>query len=64
MFGMCMIEILTRGEPYPGESAMDVAIKVVRDGYQHPIPEHCPSDLAQVIRGKCTFLFRTCKLDG
>jgi len=50
MFGMTMIEILTRQEPYPGESAMDVAIKVVRDGYQHPIPDHCPADLAQIIR--------------
>jgi len=49
MYGITLIELLTRDDPYPGETPMDVAIRVVRDGYQHPVPNHCPQVLAEVL---------------
>jgi len=49
MYGMTLIELLTRNDPYPGQGPMEVAILIVRDGYRHPIPEYTPSELGNLI---------------
>jgi len=51
-FGITLIEMLTRQEPYPGQSAVNIAIGVTRDNLRPPIPEYAPSQLADLIK-KC-----------
>lgn len=50
-FGITMIEILTRKEPYPNETAVNVCL-LVSKGDTHPIPDNCPIPLANLLQ-KC-----------
>ena len=57
MYGMTMIELLTRNDPYPNLGPMEVAIMIVRDGYRHPIPDYTPEALATLI-ARCWYFFK------
>jgi len=48
--GITMIELLTRQEPYPGQSAVSIAIGVTRDNLRPSIPEWTPPQLAALIQ--------------
>ena len=45
-----MIEILTRGDPFPGMAALEVAIAVGSKGVRHPIPEETPQWLHDLLQ--------------
>jgi len=51
-FGITLIEMLTRQEPYPGQSAVNIAIGVTRDNLRPPIPDYAPTQLADLVK-KC-----------
>ena len=44
-----MIEILTRDTPYPDLKSFEVAVKVAKEKYVHPIPDHTPPGLAKIM---------------
>ena len=44
------VEIVTRGDPYPGMTAMEAALAVYQSGYRLAIPENCPAGIAEVIK--------------
>jgi len=51
-FSITLIEMLSRGEPYPNVGALGVAIGVIREGLRPEIPEWTPPKLDALMR-KC-----------
>jgi len=49
-WGITVIEMLTRKEPYPGIDAVNVAIKVTQANMRPDIPKHCPPELGAVLK--------------
>jgi len=48
-YGITLIEIITRNPPYPGLSALDVAVKVSREGLVPTVPPNTPSPLDNIM---------------
>jgi len=42
--------MLTRQEPYPGQSAVNIAIGVTRDNLRPPIPDYAPEQLCSLVK--------------
>jgi serine/threonine protein kinase len=54
-FGILLVEIYTRGLPYPGTKALTVAAQVAAHKLCHPVPDELPRDLAPVMTSCLSF---------
>jgi len=51
MFGVVMIEIFTRSEPWPDKSTTEVGTLVTQKNESHPIPTEMPDGMKECVVG-------------
>lgn len=53
-FGIILWELLTREEPYPGNTGLQLAYDVAHKGLRPSIPAYCPAEYADIMVRVCS----------